>query len=127
MSASEQPVDRVMVAVGRTAAHVRIVGRGSLKLGPALREFLAAVERQGIRRAYLDLETCETLDSTILGIIAGLAMRLRRKGGGVAVAGLSVKTFGLFRTLGLDHLIEATPTGGDARPAGGPSRRRTAW
>jgi anti-anti-sigma regulatory factor len=120
MSAPEQPVDRVMVAVGRTAAHVRIVGRGSLKLGPALREFLAAAEGQGIRRACFDLAPCETLDSTILGIIAGSAMRLRRKGGGVEVAGLSVKTLGLFRTLGLDHLIVATPAGGDAGSAGEP-------
>lgn len=118
MSLSEQPEDRVMVAVDRTAAHIRIVGRGSLKMGPSLREFLAAAERQGIRRARLDLEACETLDSTLLGIVAGLAMRLRRKGGGVSVSGLSVKTLGLFRTLGLDHLIEAAPADG-APPAAG--------
>lgn len=98
-----------MVAVDRTAMHIRIVGRGSLKMGPSLREFLAAAERRGILQAFLDLEACETLDSTLLGIVAGLAMRLRRKGGGVVVAGFSAKTLGLFRTLGLDHLIEVAP------------------
>lgn len=87
-------------------------------MGPSLREFLAAAELQGIRRACLDLEACETLDSTLLGIVAGLAMRLRRKGGGVTVSGLSVKTLGLFRTLGLDYLIEAAPVR-DGDPAEG--------
>ncbi len=119
MTETDQPADRVLVAVNRSTAHVRIVGRGTLKIGPALRDFFASAEGGGIRRAEIDLSACETLDSTMLGILAGLAMRLRRQGGDMAVSGLSIKTLGLFRTLGLDRLIEPMPT-----PADGPSGLR---
>ncbi len=93
------------MAVNRTTVHIRIIGRGTLKMGPVFREFLAAAEGQGIAHAEVDLAECETLDSTMLGILAGLAMRLRRLGGGVSVGGLSARTLGLFQTLGLDRLV----------------------
>ena len=112
MAPVEQPADRILVAVERGTVHVRIIGRGTLKMGPAFREFLSAAESQGLTSASVDLSECETLDSTFLGILAGLAMRLRRGGGAVRVAGLSPKTLGLFRTLGLDQLV--IPAGGTA-------------
>ena len=98
-----------MVARDADTASVRVLGRGTLKIGPVLRDFLALAEENGIRRAVFDLTRCETLDSTFLGIIAGLAMRLRKKGGGVSVSGLSPRTQGLFHTLGIDHLVEVRP------------------
>jgi len=105
------------VAVEGETAFVRIAGRGTLKMGPAFREFLAAAEARGIRGASVDLSPCETLDSTFLGILAGLAMRLRRGGGSVRIAGLSPKTLGLFRTLGLDQMVVVEPAPAPAGPA----------
>lgn len=117
MASVEQPADRILVAVERGTAHIRILGRGTLKMGPAFREFLSAAEGQEIAAAAVDLSECETLDSTFLGILAGLAMRLRRRGGAVRVAGLSPKTLGLFRTLGLDQLVIASDEGAGAGPS----------
>jgi anti-anti-sigma factor len=122
MAPVEQTADRILVAVSRTTAHIRIIGRGTLKMGPVFREFLAAAEDQGVAHAAVDLAECETLDSTMLGILAGLAMRLRRLGGGMRVGGLSPKTLTLFRTLGLDRIVEigagdvAAPDPGALKP-----------
>lgn len=98
-----------MVAVEGDAARVQVIGRGTMKIGPVLRDFFEDVESRGVRKVMLDFSECETLDSTFLGILAGLSMRLRRESGTVSACGLTLKPMGLFKTLGLDHLIDSAP------------------
>jgi anti-anti-sigma factor len=102
-------IDSLRVAVCGDAAMVRVGGRGSFKMGSSLKGFAtAAFEQRGCRRLLFDMEECVTMDSTFMGVIAGLALRLRRAGSGrVALINLSPKTSALLETLGLNRLIDA--------------------
>ncbi|VVM05023.1 hypothetical protein MAMT_00417 [Methylacidimicrobium tartarophylax] len=54
----------------------------------------------------MDLAECTYLDSTFLGTLAGPALKLRKKGGVLQVAGSSRRVLESIRTLGLDRLFE---------------------
>lgn len=111
MNASGKESDALKVAVSGTDALLKVSGRGSFKMGPALREFAsAAMERHACTRFVFDLADCCGMDSTFMGVVAGLALRLRReKSGTVAMVRMSPKTVSLVQTLGLDRLIQLVP------------------
>jgi len=127
--------DQMLVAVSDTDAYVRIVGRGSFKIAPALQQFGRRIMDQGARRLTFDLAACVNLDSTIMGVIAGLASRLKQQGGdGVRVARCPPRIEQLLSTLGLDRVVQILPPDADALPAaeaaplpaGGAGHRETA-
>jgi anti-sigma B factor antagonist len=104
--------DELLVAVHNDTALVRVLGRGSFKAGPTLKQFGVMAIEQGCRRFILDMDGCLGMDSTFMGVLAGLALRLRREDAGVVVMmNLSDKTSYLLETLGLDRLLELYPAG----------------
>jgi len=104
---AEPGTDHLQVALRETDALARLAGRGSFKMGPALKEFGVAAIEQGARRMILDLHDCQGMDSTFMGVLAGLAVRLRQRGGELHVIRLSPKTRQLLATLGIDQLVRA--------------------
>ena len=107
MASPEQPVDKLLVAVLKDAAYVSVQGRGSFKISAAMKEFAAAAIAQGARRLVLDMADCVGMDSTFMGVLAGLAARLKSQTGGkIVMVNLSLRTRGLLTTLGLDQVIE---------------------
>lgn len=106
MASNNKPTDQLLVAMDDRRAFVRVVGRGSFKVSPALKEFaLAAIERGGVE-LILDMQDCIGMDSTFMGVLAGLALRLRERGGRVVMVNLSARTRTLLATLGLDQVVE---------------------
>ena len=95
-----------MVSLDTERAWIRVSGRGTLSIGPPLREFIQQAEQTGVREAVLDLGECDSMDSTVLGLIAGFAMRLRRAGGRMLAVSPGERVQRLFRTLGIDRLLE---------------------
>ena len=99
--------EALLVAIHEDTALVRVCGRGSFKIGPALKQFGTEAIARGCRRIILDMDTCMGMDSTFMGVLAGLALRLRRESDGVVVMmNLSDKTSYLLETLGLGRLLE---------------------
>lgn len=113
MTASGSPLsDRALVALAGTDAFVRIEGRGSFKISPALKQFADDCLRRDVHRLLLDMSTCIGMDSTFMGVIAGVATRLKKANQGeVILFNLSPRTRGLLATLGLDQLVRAYETG----------------
>jgi len=112
MPDAERPVDRLMVLIDGSTAFVRVVGRGTFKISTALKDFSASALDRGVSGLVLDLSECTGMDSTFMGVIAGLAIRFRKAGRGrVAAVNLSSKTRNLLGTLGLDHLIDTCMPG----------------
>lgn len=111
MNAPARESDVLKVAIVGDGALLKVCGRGSFKMGPTLKQFSAtAIERHGCGRFVFDLRDCCGMDSTFMGVVAGLALRMRReKRGSVAIVNMSPKTQGLVQTLGLDRLIEMVP------------------
>ncbi len=110
------PQDRVLVSIDGSEAQIRVVGRGSLNFGPPMRDFIQLATARGVTSALVDLSQCENLDSTFLGLLAGLATRLRQRGGQVCVAGANERITRVMTTLGLDRCVTFVP--GAARVRG---------
>jgi len=99
--------DAVLVAIHEKTALVRVVGRGTFKNGSTLKQFGLAAMREGCDCFILDMDACIGMDSTFMGVLAGIALRLKRESRGMVVMmNLSQKTHSLLSTLGLHQLLE---------------------
>jgi anti-sigma B factor antagonist len=98
---------------------IRVRGRASFANSGSLREFLSEMMGQGKRRFVIDFSACTGMDSTFLGVLAGLALDLRKsKPRGVAVfCRLGTRNLELIRNLGL-HRLATVDLGGDLTPTG---------
>lgn len=104
--------DRALVAVAGRNAFVRVEGRGSFKISSSLKQFADACIEQEVCRVLLDMAACIGMDSTFMGVIAGVATRLKRANEGVVILyNLTPRTRGLLATLGLDQLVQAYEAG----------------
>jgi hypothetical protein len=60
-----------------------------------------------VRRFIFDFKHCVGMDSTFMGVMAGLSVQLSKEcGGSIYAVNLSPRTRGLLATLGLDQLVK---------------------
>jgi anti-sigma B factor antagonist len=104
--------DQVLVATSGENAFLRAVGRATLKFSTAVRDFTRVAFSSGCRRLLCDLRDCSSMDSTFMGVLAGLATR---KSVDVILFNLSPRLVDLVSTLGLDQVARAYAAG--AAPA----------
>ena len=89
---------------------IRIEGRGSFQNSPALKEFSRKMIEEGRRHFVVDLKNCPAMDSTFMGTLAGLAIRLRDTGiGELWVVNRNERNAELLAGLGLDPLFSDKP------------------
>jgi anti-anti-sigma regulatory factor len=101
--------------VARTAAlgFIKVVGRGSFQNSGCLKAFYQQLLKEGVHKFVVDLELCTYLDSTFLGILLGLGLKLKESGKGLLhILNASPRNLELLKNLGLDRLISI-----DAAPA----------
>ncbi len=73
---------------------------------------------RGYRQIVIDLANCELMDSTFMGTMAGIALRLREMGsGGLTVLRANERNSSLLENLGLDHLFSQSLPEGVSDPA----------
>jgi len=113
-----QFTDHVLeVARQDTTAYLRVLGRATFKVGPVLKQFGTAAIEEGCTRMVLDASACEGMDSTFMGVLAGMATRLARQSGGkMLMLNVSDKLFEVLSTLGLDQLMECRRLGAAPEP-----------
>jgi anti-anti-sigma regulatory factor len=101
---------------------VRLEGRACFANSACLQDFFSQMVGRGKTRFVLDFLHCTTMDSTFLGVLAGLALELRRKNppGTVVACRVGRRNLELLRNLGLHRLLtvdaSVLPLGPD-RPA----------
>jgi len=104
--------DQLLVAIHDGVAYVRLRNRGSFKVSKAMKQFGLSAVDQNLDRIVVDLSDCVGMDSTFMGVLAGLAFRLKKKNNGrLYMINLSSRTRGLLSTLGLDQLVETCMAG----------------
>jgi anti-anti-sigma regulatory factor len=97
--------DCIKVAVLGDSALVVVGGKATFRSGEALRRFARKAIAQGCDRFIFDMCQCVNMDSTFMGVVAGVAMRLDTElGGKVFIINLSAKTRSLLDTLGIDAI-----------------------
>ncbi|MDQ8202600.1 STAS domain-containing protein [Pelagicoccus sp. SDUM812003] len=99
---------------------IRISGRASFQNVVPLKEFLKNAYANGKRDFVFDFSQCAGMDSTVLGVLAGCALELRRltPKGSLVLSRLSDRNLELVKNLGL-HRIATVDTGGAGSGSGG--------
>lgn len=103
--------DQVLVAIAGRNAVVKVEGRGSFKVSSSLKEFGDNVIKSKISLILVDMIHCIGMDSTFMGVLAGVASRLKTQAGEIVLVNCAPRTRGLLATLGLDQLIKAYEAG----------------
>ena len=86
---------------------LRIEGKGCFQNSVDVKRVVRSMMDAGTRNFVVDLERCPTMDSTFLGTLTGVALRLRDSGGGrLTVINANARNQQLLTSLGLDHVLE---------------------
>ncbi len=97
----------ILVGVTGKSVQIRVQGKGSFQNSPALKEFAKEMFDRGQRIFVIDLKMCSVMDSTFMGTLAGIALRLREAGSGsLQVINVNERNYELLRNLGLNNLFE---------------------
>src|SRR5690606_38128494 len=92
---------------------IRVEGKGSFLNSTGLKEFAREMTNRGYREFVVDLKSCPVMDSTFMGTLAGISLRLKELGQGqLQVINLNDRNRDLLTNLGLDRLFTI-----DQRPA----------
>lgn len=102
--------DAVFVALTDRYALVKVDGRGSFKVSTALKQFGDSVIQKKLPLVLVDMSACIGMDSTFMGVLAGMATRLKTQSAQITLVNCSPRTRGLLNTLGLDQLITSFET-----------------
>jgi anti-sigma B factor antagonist len=97
----------ILVGVTSRAVHIKVEGKGSFQNSPGLKEFSKEMLERGFRNFIVDLNSCPVMDSTFMGTLAGIALRLREFGNGrLIVRNANERNADLLENLGLNNLFE---------------------
>ncbi len=100
---------KILVARSSGLGFVKVVGRGSFQNSGCLKTFYQQLLKEHVSRFVIDLGACTYLDSTFLGILLGLGLKLRAGGNGLLdILNASPRNIELLKNLGLDRLINIT-------------------
>jgi len=92
---------------------IRIEGRGTFQVSPPVKEVVEKEMGEGRSQFVIDLQECSGMDSTFMGMMAGVGMRLRKKGSGkLSIVGTNEKIRESLDELGLSYLMEIEPKEG---------------
>ena len=90
---------------------IRVEGKGTFQNSPGLKDFSRQMMETGRRDFVVDLANCPAMDSTFMGTLAGLALRLREVDNGhLWVVNRNDRNSELLQGLGLDALFAHDPT-----------------
>ena len=96
-----------MVARSANLGFIKVVGRGSFQNSGCLKAFYLQLLKEEVNRFVVDLENCTYLDSTFLGILLGLGLKLKDTGNGhLHILNANSRNLELLKNLGLDRLIQ---------------------
>jgi anti-anti-sigma factor len=103
------PEAQILVSRNGAIAVIKIVGVGNFQGAVVFKSTYTQLLSEGVTEFVIDLSECEQLDSTFLGIILGLALKLRQMGTGlVHVIHANDMIKSLFRGTGLDQIFDMT-------------------
>ncbi len=92
---------------------IRPEGRGTFIESPIVKNFVEASVGEGQTSFAIDLEACAGMDSTFMGMIAGLGMEFQKNGkASLVVVGASEKNLASLQELGLHHIVDINPNKG---------------
>ena len=102
----------IQVGVCGPSVWVKVDGKGSFLNSDDLKEFAWEMLSRGYREFVVDLADCATMDSTFMGTMARLALRLRELGHGhLHIVHCGSRNEQLLSGLGLDRIFDIDANG----------------
>ena len=102
----------IQVGVNGDAVWVKVEGKGTFLNSGDLKEFTREMVNRGYREFVVDLEQCAMMDSTFMGTMAGVALRLKELGQGhLHVVHCGERSRSLLNGLGLDQIFSIHSNG----------------
>ena len=102
----------ILVGVNGPAVWVRVEGKGNFLNSGSLKEFAQEMVNRGYREFVIDLENCVMMDSTFMGTLAAVALRLKEIGQGhLHVVHCGQRSRDLLSGLGLDQIFDIRSNG----------------
>lgn len=107
----------IQVGISGKTVWIRVEGKGSFLNSRSMKEFTRAMINRGYREFVFDLEHCIMMDSTFMGTMAGVSLRLKELGQGrLHVVHCQARSRDLLSGLGLDQIFEIH-SDGETAPA----------
>lgn len=101
------PQASILVGCNNKVVWIKVEGKGSFQNSQGMKDFSREMMNRGHREFVLDLKNCTVMDSTFMGTLAGMGLRLRELGqGNLHVINSNERNTDLLQNLGLDHLFE---------------------
>ena len=95
---------------------MKVEGKGNFLNSGNFKEFAREMVNRGYREFVVDLENCVMMDSTFMGTLAGVALRLKELGHGhLHVIHCGPRSRDLLTGLGLDQVFSIHANGSDAQ------------
>jgi anti-sigma B factor antagonist len=105
----------IQVGVNGPTVWVRVEGKGSFLNSGNLKEFAREMLDRGYREFIVDLAGCAMMDSTFMGTMASVALRLKELGQGhLHVVHCGERSLELLSGLGLDQIFDIRANGARA-------------
>jgi anti-anti-sigma regulatory factor len=102
---------QLQVALIEGAPVIRVTGRANFTLGVDFKRVVAVLRERGYNRFALELSACQMMDSTFLGVLAGLGLKSAESHSGpdaaVCLFGASARILDMLDNLGVRHLFRA--------------------
>jgi len=107
---SENP-NNILVGVSGNLVFIKVQGKGGFQISQPLRQFSLEMIGRGYREFVVDLAECACMDSTFLGVLAGMGLRLQSAdhsagaSGKVHLANVNARCREVLSSLGIDKLF----------------------
>ena len=107
----KMPASNLLVWVGDKNAWIRISGRASFNSSVDFKTLINNLAQKGFSRFVLDLTECPLMDSTFLGVLAGLGLKFGARRNGDPQPSLELlnpnpRILDLLDNLGVAHLFK---------------------
>lgn len=101
---------KIKVAQKGETVFIKICSSGTVDNSFQLKEFLRHLMAKGFKDFVLCLEDCPYMDSTFLGVIVGISLRLKENfGSKLKLTGINKYNLNLIKALEVIHLFDASP------------------
>jgi len=98
--------DQILVGESKKSVFILVEGRGNFQNSHSMKDFSLAMIDRGKTHIVIDLKKCIGMDSTFMGVLAGLAIKLRKgKEAALNLIHVSPHNLDLLETLGLSQLL----------------------
>lgn len=100
----------ILVGSANGTVWMKVDGRGTFENSQCVKEYVQRMIVKGMLEFILDLQKCELMDSTFMGMLTSIAFQLRDvQSGQLRVVRANPRNFSLLESLGLDHLFQVEP------------------